>query len=399
MTIGSDSRAPSRDNGLTAVGFTGYHSQPGPAAGLGGTKFNGYISNFRLTARALFNDTFTAASSALTASHIGHYNDPTLNERGIANDNITGYVLALQNSVNVGALVDITGTSIVIPADSTDNSTAIVKYGTGSVFFNGLDDYFSILGKGLIYQFGSADFTVEFWVYFNDIYRNQTLYDTRSQEWDGGPYLKMYLNWDISRTILTSSSVRDLVTPTTTYTFTLRQNRANITSTLYQTGTKVKIQPQDTTNTCYMEATITSWVGTTLTVEVINKFSSNGFTSSDQWIIMTAGDVTLNVDVDDYTTMRTSTNPNAHQWYHIALVKHMYPGDTIAKLTLYVDGISQVILPNNDVFLNAKDRPYFGMDSYQRTDYFAGYMDDIRITKRARYTTNFTPPQSPATIA
>jgi Concanavalin A-like lectin/glucanases superfamily len=399
MTIGSDSRAPLRDNGLTAVGFTGYHSQPGPASGQGGTKFNGYISNFRLTARALFKEDFTASGSALTASHIGHYTDSTPNERGIANDNITGYVIALQNSVNVGSLVDITGTSIVVPADSTDNSTAVVKYGTGSVFFNGLDDYFSILGKGLIYQYGSADFTVEFWAYFNDIYRNQTLYDTRSQDWDGGPYLKMYLNWDISRTILTSSSVRDLLQVSNTYTFTLRQNRDNITSTLYKTGTKVKIQPQDTSNTCYMEGTITSWVGTTMTVNVINKFSSNGYTSSDQWIIMTAGDVTLNVDIDDYTTMKTSTNPNAHQWYHIALVKHLYPGDTVAKITLYVDGISQVILPNNDVFLNAKDRPYFGMDSYQRTDYFAGYMDDIRITKRARYTTNFTPPQSPATIA
>ena len=399
MTIGSDSRAPRRDS-LLSPGFTGYHPQPGPATGLGGTKFNGYISNFRLTARALFNEGFTAAGSALTASHIGHFTDPTLDERGIPNDNITGYVIALQNSVNVGGLVDITGTSIVVPADSTDNSTAVVKYGSASVFFNGLDDYFSILGKGMIYQYGSADFTIDFWVYFNDIYRSQTLYDTRAEDWDGGPYLKMYLDWDISRTILTSGSSRSLLPQlSNTYTFTLRQNRDNVTATLYRTGTKVKIQPQDTSNTCYMEGTITSWAGTTMVVQVINKFSSNGFNSSSEWIIMTAGDVTLNVDIDDYTTMRTSTNPNAHQWYHIALVKHLYPGETIADLTLYVDGIAQITLPNNDIFLNTKDRPYFGMDSYQRTDYFAGYMDDIRITKRARFTTNFLPPASPATIA
>jgi hypothetical protein len=49
---------------------------------------------------------------------------------------------------------------------SAQVSTSVVKYGTGSISFNGSTDYL-VAPSNPIYNFGTEDFTIEGWVYFN----------------------------------------------------------------------------------------------------------------------------------------------------------------------------------------------------------------------------------------
>lgn len=74
----------------------------------------------------------------------------------------------------------------------------------------------------------------------------------------------------------------------------------------------------------------------------------------------------------------------ADTWYHIAVVHDS--GTT----TMYVDGTSVGSISYNIPAVNAGIRVGTDGEGYK---YFAGYMDDVRITKgTARYTSNFTPP-------
>jgi hypothetical protein len=76
-------------------------------------------------------------------------------------------------------------------------------------------------------------------------------------------------------------------------------------------------------------------------------------------------------------------------WYHVALVRS---GSGTNNMKLYLDGVLEsqntntYTVPVNDIVLG---RTYTNLNS----EYFNGYIDDLRITKGvARYTANFTPP-------
>ena len=76
-------------------------------------------------------------------------------------------------------------------------------------------------------------------------------------------------------------------------------------------------------------------------------------------------------------------------WYHVALVRS---GSGTNNMKLYLDGVLEsqntntYTVPVNDIVLG---RTYTNFNS----EYFNGYIDDLRITKGvARYTANFTPP-------
>jgi hypothetical protein len=82
-------------------------------------------------------------------------------------------------------------------------------------------------------------------------------------------------------------------------------------------------------------------------------------------------------------TLTTST------WYHIALTR----SGTDTKL--FVDGTQAgSTYTDSTTYTNATNRPLIGVDSASgNTNYFNGFIDDLRITKGvARYTSAFTPP-------
>ncbi len=79
-------------------------------------------------------------------------------------------------------------------------------------------------------------------------------------------------------------------------------------------------------------------------------------------------------------------------WSHFALVRS---GN---EWSVYANGVKQIINANSSFTLPSNTAPFiFGADqpSSSSTLTYQGYMDDIRITKGvARYTENFTPPDS-----
>jgi hypothetical protein len=82
-----------------------------------------------------------------------------------------------------------------------------------------------------------------------------------------------------------------------------------------------------------------------------------------------------------------SSDALENEWQHIALVRQ---GST---MTLYLNGSSIGTTTNSTTF-SGPIRP--GCEYYADVAYpLDGFMDEYRVSKTARYTTNFTPPTRP----
>jgi len=111
------------------------------------------------------------------------------------------------------------------------------------------------------------------------------------------------------------------------------------------------------------------------------------------WTINTTatGAVTFATDAGTGTNLLTSsTTLTANTWAHVAVVRS---GSLTGNVKIYINGTavatSTVALTTS--YTNT-DVMYIGADRLGNTT-FAGYLDDVRITKNnARYTANFTPP-------
>jgi len=71
---------------------------------------------------------------------------------------------------------------------SAQVSTSVVKYGTGSLSFNGSGSYL-VAPNNPVYAFGTGDFTMECW-YYSGATGQQSVLDTRSS--GNGPGVLMY---------------------------------------------------------------------------------------------------------------------------------------------------------------------------------------------------------------
>lgn len=92
------------------------------------------------------------------------------------------------------------------------------------------------------------------------------------------------------------------------------------------------------------------------------------------------------VDITSTTTLSTST------WHHIAFTRS---GNTFA---LFLNGIQEATATNSLTLVNNAQVLTIGTLGYTSGTFvndFNGYIDDLRITKAARYTANFTPPTQP----
>ena len=83
------------------------------------------------------------------------------------------------------------------------------------------------------------------------------------------------------------------------------------------------------------------------------------------------------------TSANGGTQPSLNTWYHTALVR------SGTSLKLYVNGVATITVTDSASYTGT----YLTIGGYYSTSYLmAGYIDDFRITKYARYTANFTPP-------
>jgi hypothetical protein len=137
----------------------------GWAGSLSGTTINpflGYISNARLVKGSAVYD---PTSSTLTV--------PTAPLTAITNTSL------LTNFTN-GAIFDNAMMNDLETVGNAQISTSVKKYGTGSLAFDGTGDALYSTSQSVI--FGTGDFTLEFWVYFNAV-NNSTvkfIYDMRN---------------------------------------------------------------------------------------------------------------------------------------------------------------------------------------------------------------------------
>lgn len=126
--------------------------------------YKGYVSNLRVVnGTALYTSTFTPSTTPLTA--------------------VSGTSLLLSGT-NAGVSDSSASTDLETVSNSS-LSTSVVKYGNTSIAFNGSSDY--LLSKpSSALEFGSGDFTIEFWWYRTANGRQALYHGSFGTDWSLG---------------------------------------------------------------------------------------------------------------------------------------------------------------------------------------------------------------------
>lgn len=93
----------------------------------------------------------------------------------------------------------------------------------------------------------------------------------------------------------------------------------------------------------------------------------------------------LYVGLNSNTWWHTSLHMPINRWVHFALVNQLQ------TLYAFVNGVEQVKRTNQDIILNTTPEILLGSDRTIST-YFSGLIDEFRISDKALWTSDFTPP-------
>lgn len=86
------------------------------------------------------------------------------------------------------------------------------------------------------------------------------------------------------------------------------------------------------------------------------------------------------------------------QWHHLAVVASFDASEHLTTIKFYVDGVEKgEPIYTHTPLIYRGGLLYFGIDGYGSGDdrSFFGQIDELRISRVARYTSNFTPPSGP----
>jgi len=162
---------------------------------------------------------------------------------------------ALSNTVPTAPLTNVTNTSLLTnmingaifdnammnnleTAGNAQISTSVVKYGTGSMSFNGTNSYLTS-PYGPIQNFGTGNFTIEGWVYLNSL---SASYYVVAGTWTTGTtdeWLIQISNANTIRFLTTAGTSFYSATITTSTWYHIAAVRNGSTITLYVNGTSV----------------------------------------------------------------------------------------------------------------------------------------------------------------
>jgi hypothetical protein len=240
--------------------------------------YTGYLSGTRLlVGTALYTTTFTPPTAPPTA--------------------VTNTALLL-NYTNSG-IFDSTAKNVLETVGNAQVSTTQAKWGTTSMYFDGTGDNLSFPSNNL-YNFGSSDFTIEFWFYPPSITYGAILYSTNN-----GSKTDTFAIYSYGSSQSPANSIVALVTASGGGAWSLFNNQ-NLGST------------------------------------------------------------------------------TAATWQHVALVRN---GSTFKG---YINGVAGFTVTSSSAIASFNG---FSIASNGASgDYLTGYIDDLRITRYARYTADFTPP-------
>jgi hypothetical protein len=143
---------------LTTLGVGAYYNNNTPAQ-----YFNGYLSNIRYST---------------TARTISVPTTPFVSD---------GNTRWLLNYTNAG-IYDAAAKNVLETVGNAQVSTTQAKFGTTSMSFDGTGDYL-VEPTNVNYGYGTGDFTIEFWVYFNNVTSNQTVVSNLSSASSVNPHL------------------------------------------------------------------------------------------------------------------------------------------------------------------------------------------------------------------
>jgi Concanavalin A-like lectin/glucanases superfamily len=129
--------------GASAKSYIGYFVFEGDTSAM-----VGYLSDIRfVVGTAVYTSNFVPSTQTLT-----NYS--------------TTYPSSLLLNFTNGGIVDQHSSNVLESVGNAQVSTAVKKYNVASMSFNGSSQYLSIPNNAL-WAFGTGDFTIEFWVYFN----------------------------------------------------------------------------------------------------------------------------------------------------------------------------------------------------------------------------------------
>ena len=124
--------------------------------------------------------------------------------------------------------------------------TAVKKYGTGSIEFDGTNDELLIPEHASTLTFGTGDFTVETWAYFDALSSTRVLVDWRNGTGNQGAYPTLYLS---GTTLYFYNGSNQLsATLATSQWYHIALTRENGSTKLFIDGTQAGSAYADTTN-------------------------------------------------------------------------------------------------------------------------------------------------------
>jgi len=135
--------------------------------------------------------------------------------------------------------------------------------------------------------------------------------------------------------------------------------------------------------------TIEAWVNPAQIAKVMAVVSKDTYGANFDWcMVFPAGGKSIMLASSGTTVVLTAVIPVLviGAWYHVAIVSHS------GVITIYLNGTA---VGSKTMGISNSDTTALsvGCASYNNpSEFFNGYIDDLRITRAARYTANFVPP-------